>query len=481
MQVKNTLIKLVVAAAAMFPFAVSAQTSSINAFSPYTMYGIGEQNTPGTLQMRSMGGAGVAMRSVSTVNLLNPAAYSAAPQKTFLFNFGLEGQNYYNAQTVGGVGKRTAYNTFNFHDIAFQMPVAKRLGLGFSLTPYSSVGYRTKYYHEYDPEDPIYANVGNIQYNYQGEGDVTEVKVGLGWEPFKNFSVGIAAQYYWGDIDRTFVMTPTAITGEGTFTSTVGQDNYSISSIKGQVGVQWNAILNAKRILTFGATYDFGGDLNPEVTKKLYIGDLYNTVVKGDTTHLKLVLPRQLAVGAYYQTGRWAVGVDYVFQNWGGRNSGYEISKWTMGVDYVYQDWGGRNRQIESTGVSGPDRSAFAVAYTDTHTIKAGVEYTPNRYDVRNFLKRWSYRAGFRYGAYNQTFNGDKLAQYAVTAGIGIPVRRGAFSAIDIGVEYGRRGYNIADRLGLVRQQYFKFAIGFTLFAGQMENGEYWFMRSKFD
>lgn len=62
-------------------------------------------------------------------------------------------------------------------------------------------------------------------------------------------------------------MTPTAITGEGTFTSTVGQDNYSISSIKGQVGVQWNAILNAKRILTFGATYDFGGDLNPEVTK----------------------------------------------------------------------------------------------------------------------------------------------------------------------------------------------------------------------
>ena len=297
----------------------------------------------------------------------------------------MEGQNYYNAQTVGGVGKRTAYNTFNFHDIAFQMPVAKRLGLGFSLTPYSSVGYRTKYYHEYDPEDPIYANVGNIQYNYQGEGDVTEVKVGLGWEPFKNF---------------------------------------------------------------------------PEVTKKLYIGDLYNTVVKGETTHLKLVLPRQLAVGAYYQTGRWAVGVDYVFQNWGGRNSGYEMT---------------------GTSGSGENKTEYKVAYTNTSTIKMGVEYTPNRYDARHFLKRWSYRAGFRYGAYNQTFNGDKLAQYAVTAGIGIPVRRGAFSAIDIGVEYGRRGYNIADRLGLVRQQYFKFAIGFTLFAGQMENGEYWFMRSKFD
>ena len=61
MQVKNTLIKLVVAAAVMLPYAVSAQTSSINAFSPYTMYGIGEINTPGTTQMRSMGGVGVAM------------------------------------------------------------------------------------------------------------------------------------------------------------------------------------------------------------------------------------------------------------------------------------------------------------------------------------------------------------------------------------------------------------------------------------
>ena len=69
MQVKNTLIKLIVAAVAMVPTAVAAQTSSINAFSPYTMYGIGEQNTPGTLPMRSMGGVGVAMRSSGVVNL----------------------------------------------------------------------------------------------------------------------------------------------------------------------------------------------------------------------------------------------------------------------------------------------------------------------------------------------------------------------------------------------------------------------------
>lgn len=457
MRVKNTLIKLVVAAAALLPFAAMAQTSSINAFSPYTMYGIGELNTPGTLPMRSMGGVGVAMRSSGTVNLLNPAAYSAAPQKTFLFNFGLEGQNYYNAQTVNGVGKKTAYNTFNFHDIAFQMPLAKKLGLGFSVTPYSSVGYRIKGDHPFSVDDPVWGNVGRVQYVYEGEGDITEVKLGVGWEVFKNFSVGIAAQYYWGDIDRNYTMTPTPITGEGTFLPMVGKDNYSVSSIKGQVGVQWNAIVNTKRVLTLGAAFDFGGNLNPEVIQRKYLGDLFNTTVQGDTTHLALVLPRQLQVGAFYQT-----------------------AKWTVGVDYVYQNWGGRNSRVEYTGVSSADTKPYAVAYTNVNMVKVGVEFTPRRDDIRHFLKRWSYRAGFRYGNYNQTFGGQKLSQYAVTLGVGIPVKLWAVSGIDFGVEYGRRGYNVADRLGLVRQQYFKFAIGFTLFAGS-ENHEYWFLRPKYD
>lgn len=458
MQVKNTLIRLLVAAAVVLPVAAGAQTSSINAFSPYTMYGIGEVNTPGTLPMRSMGGVGVAMRSTGVVNLLNPAAYSSIPQKTFLFNFGLEGQNYYNSQVVSDASKHTAYNTFNFHDIAFQMPIAKKLGLGFSLTPYSSVGYRTKYYHEYDASDPVWGNVGRVQYNYQGEGDVTEVKLGLGWEVFKNFSIGVAAQYYWGDIDRTFTMTPTAITGEGTFTSSVGIDNYSVSCVKGQVGVQWSPVMNRKRILTLGAAFDIGGNLNPKVSKRIYVGDLYSTTVKGDTTHLALLLPRQLAAGVYYQTAKWAFGVDYVYQNWGDSNTGYEM-----------------------TGVSGSERSSYKVAYTNTSTFKVGVEYTPSRYDVRSFLKRWSYRVGFRYGYHNQTFNDYRLAQYAVTAGVGVPVKLWAISAIDVGVEFGRRGYNVAERVGLVRQQYFKIAVGFSLFAGAQENGEYWFSRPKYD
>ncbi len=442
----------------LVPVVAAAQSSSINAFSPYTMYGIGEQNTPGTLQMRSMGGVGVAVRDAGVMNLLNPASHSIAPQRTFLFGFGLEGQNYYNAQTAEGVSKRSAYNSFNFHDISFQMPLAKRVGLGFSLTPYSSVGYRTKHLHTFD--DDVMADVGPVQYTYEGEGDLTEVKLAVGWEIFKNFSVGVAAQYYWGDIDRTFVMAPTPIVGNGNYASMMGTDNYSISSFKGQVGVQWSPILDRKRILTVGAAFDFGGDLRPDATSTIYTSDVNYTTVKADTTQLKLVLPHQLTAGVFYRDSKWGAGVDYTYQNWGGRNNG-----------------------VVMTGTSGAGSGArsYEVSYLDTHTIKAGVEFIPSRYDVRRPMRRLAYRAGFRYGTHNQQFGGNKLAQYAVTAGIGIPIKFFGVSMVDIGVEYGRRGYNVAESVGLVRQQYFKFAIGFSLFAGGTESNDYWFTRPKYD
>ena len=442
---KNSLLALLAAVlfAAATPCSLFAQGSSINAFSPYSMYGIGEINTPGSLPTRSMGGAGVARRDASGVNLLNPAAYSVTLSRSILFNFGLEGQNYYNSQPKpDGSTARTSYNTFNFHDIALQIPLAKHLGLGFSLTPYSSVGYRL-----YDRE--ILEDVGLAEYDYTGEGDVTEVKIGMGWEIFKNFSIGVAAQYYWGDIDRDFTTTIIPYTGTGSYPAAVGNSNYSISRIKGQVGLQYTPLLDRKRMLTVGATFDIGGDLEPRVTNKIVVNSTLESTAKADVDHLPIVLPRQLTAGVFYETTRVALALDYVYQHWGSRN------------------------EVAETAAGG-----FEAAYCNTNTVKVGVEWTPNRNDVRRFLKRWHYRLGFNYGNYHQTFGGERLNQYAVTFGFGIPVKFGGFSAIDVGVEYGCRGSHdkVAENVGLVKQQYFKFAVGFALFGD-----DYWFVRPKYD
>ena len=88
--------------------------SSINTFSPYTFYGVGDFAVQGPSYLRAMGGAGVAFHSPGMSNSLNPAALGAMQRNTFLFNFGMEGQNFYSKT----VDKKTSYNTFNIRDVA---------------------------------------------------------------------------------------------------------------------------------------------------------------------------------------------------------------------------------------------------------------------------------------------------------------------------------------------------------------------------
>lgn len=444
--------------AAAVPSMAMAQTltSSINTYSPYSMYGMGELATQGNTIMRSMGGVGVAMQSTISVNLLNPAAYALTPQKSFMFDFSVDAGHFRNSQTKYGESStsqvKTAYNSINFHEIAFQMPLAKNIGFGFSLSPYSNVGYNM--YHD-DLSSDVAGNIGRVRYQYYGEGDITEVKAGVGWRPFKRLSVGVAMLYYWGDIKRNYNAVPTdIITGDGDYSSTTGIDTYDVSKVKAQFGVQWNAVMNAKRALTIGATYDVGGALKPGMVKYVYVDNMLTSVVRNDSNKsLPLRLPRQVAVGAFYQTSRIRTGVDWVYQNWGDENSDY----------------------LESGG------KGVEVTYNNTHTIKAGFEITPRPIDVRNYLNRMSYRVGVRYGDYYQTFGGSKIAQYAVTAGIGFPIRLFGRSSIDVGFEYGMRDPQKKSimidgkRAGLVKQNYYKLSLGLSMF------GERWFTRYKFE
>ncbi len=97
----KAIILVVATVVAMVPGALFAQDNgNSNSYSPYSMYGLGELQTQGTVKSRSMGGVGVASRSGAEINLLNPASYSAAIQKSSLFNYGMEGANYFNSYNV---------------------------------------------------------------------------------------------------------------------------------------------------------------------------------------------------------------------------------------------------------------------------------------------------------------------------------------------------------------------------------------------
>ena len=169
MQIKSKLILCLTAALAAMGFEASAQTSSINAYSPYSMYGPGELSTPGNVAMRSMGGVGLGLRNTGQINTLNPAALSVAPSKSFLMDFGVDGTHFRNNQqkyTADGAAAykaKTAYNTVNFHNLSIAFPIARGLGGAVSVAPYSSVGYKVK--NTEDNQD-IWADVGRVMYGY---------------------------------------------------------------------------------------------------------------------------------------------------------------------------------------------------------------------------------------------------------------------------------------------------------------------------
>ena len=429
----------------LLPFVAMAQTSSVNAYSPYSMYGPGELLTPGSVQMRSMGGVGIALRSQGQPNVQNPAASSMAPSKSFLFDFGFDGTHFrnnqpkYDAAGIKTSTAKTVYNTVNVHSLALTFPVAKRLGATFSIAPYSSVGYKVK---TTDQNNDNWADIGRIIYGWQGDGDITEVKLSLGWEPFRNFSIGVAAKYFWGNIERNY--------------STTGVDRYRVNNFKMQAGIQWNIIFNEKRLFTLGATYDLGGRLNPKVEKYIYTDNDLDYPVRNIQDVNELRVPHEVGVGLYY--------VDRVV---------------AWGIDYKYAMWGD-NGDFSDNGSD----ADFKVQYSNTHTLKVGLEYTPRRSDVRNYLNRISYRVGARLGNYYQTFGGERINQMAITAGFGFPVKIWGASSVNVGFEYGRlsspASVNIsAQKVGLVTQNYFKVAVGFSLFSA--DTSDYWFVRPKYD
>ena len=71
---------------------------------------------------------------------------------------------------------------------AYVPALAKSLGVKFSLAPYSSVGYKMKVG---DETQDHWADIGRVMYGYSGEGDISEVKLSLGWAPWRNFSIGV--------------------------------------------------------------------------------------------------------------------------------------------------------------------------------------------------------------------------------------------------------------------------------------------------
>lgn len=414
--------------------AIPSSAQSIAAdgsFTPYSMFGVGSLARPGISYNLSMGGIGIGDRNYRYINYINPAAVTERQAQSFMLDFGIEqGNIYYTANpatAVGGTGSdllKSVNNTFNMHHIIASFPIWKSSAFKVGIVPYSNVGYK---FVTTESNDDIIAEAGDIKYSKIGQGSIYQTFLGAGATFWDRLSVGADLQFYFGTINRYSSATFTTNTSLRSINSGW---TFVTRAISGKFGLQYRQPLAGNTSATIGVTYDLATAFRGENIRYAYgvSASGKDTVFHSNTPLETMSAPSELGVGfAIRNTERWMVGFDYTRSNWT-----KAFLEETPGVD---------------------------IKATTAQAFRLGFEVTPNRYDIRYYLKTLTYRAGAYYEQNYFTLNGSPIARRGITFGVSFPVFR-YYNAVTLGVDIGQRG-SVADNL--IRERYFLFTLSFDL------------------
>ncbi|NTU95084.1 MAG: hypothetical protein HGA52_03440, partial [Bacteroidales bacterium] len=290
---------------------------------------------------------------------------------------------------------------------------------------------------ETDPE--IINALGDVTYQKYGTGGINKLFLGGSAKIFKNLSLGAELLYYFGTIDRYSNIN---FSNSGSLRNIKTGEDFVISTISGKLGLQYSYNFDKEKSLTLGATYLINTKLSGERTKYTFsntTSEAVDTVFYNVNTNTNLQIPGELGIGASYRLqDKWMIGADYVRQNW--KNASVPL---TPGVNFLP---------------------------TASSSIRLGGEYTPNRYDIRYYLKRVTYRAGLYYDKSYVSLNGQQINSFGITLGASLPIYRW-YNAFGFSIDMGQRG---VVRDGLVRERYIMLNLNVSLH-------DIWFQKYRYD
>ncbi len=406
---------------------VSAQDGTYGAYSPYSVYGIGDISKEGTAYNKSKGGTGIATRNRRFINYLNPAAVTARDSLSFMADFGLVQNN-----TVFKQGDlKSGHNTFNIYDFVLSFPIYRSSAFMVGITPYSDVGYDFSSI-ETDPE--IIGNTGNIAYDSYGNGSVYQAFFGAGVTFWKKLSLGAEAIYYFGNLDKITKMDYT----DQSYRSLNSGSELTVRGVTGKFGLQYEQELGGDVSMTIGATYRMGTNMKGYSTNFRY------ATQSSVTDSLRHSVDTLGARGMRFGN---EIGVGIAV-------SGGE--KWSAEFNYLRSDW--RKSGFDSApGFAVSGGSVFSS--TISQSFRAGFEIVPNRNDMRSYLKTCSYRVGAYYDQAYYKLDGNNVNSIGITFGMTLPVFQ-LYNGISLGVDIGQRSSN---RNNMIRERYATFFIGFNI------------------
>ena len=412
-------------------------------FTPYSIYGLGSIQNPGTAYNKTMGGVGVASRNNRFINVINPAGITARDTLSLMIDMSVGNENrIFSQNDYKGVN-----NTFNITDIAVSFPIYRTAAMALGISPYSSTGYSCAYL--YTDKDLI-GRTGTAAYGSSGQGSVYQIFASAGVMFWNRLSLGAEWIHYFGLVDKQ----ESVEFSDDSFNDSKNIHSINVSANTLKVGFQYEQPLPGQTSVTVGATYKLDAKMS---------GGSYNlSYASGD------VAVDTLSYSAYnFQSnnvcipGELAVGV-----------SVNVMDRIRAEFDYVRTDWTKSNfDKVEGLAI---DNSSYSTGSTFKSSVsqefRFGLEIVPNRNDIRYYFKRVAYRVGAYHKTESFTVDGRNITSSALTCGMTLPVFRWS-NGITLGAEFGRRG-SLKDNL--VRETFCNFSIGFNLY-------DIWFQKFRYD
>lgn len=439
---RRTLSRIFLTAAVLsvFTTAVSAQeNTAFDAYSPYSVFGVGDLNNRGTAYNRGMAGAGIGMRNNRFINITNPAAVTARDSLAFMADFGLSGDNKIFAQS----GMKSVNNTFNISNLAITFPIWRSSAMMVGITPYSSTGFGTSFDYQ---EDDVLGQIGTVNFTADGYGSVYKAFVAAGVTFFDRLSFGAEFDYYFGNIYKTYNTTIT----DASYVSINSTSNLQLTALGGKFGIQYEQPLGSDVVLGLGATYSTAANLRGYYEDGDYT--VVSSTIADTLSHRRDTIGRGHAISIAPEIG---VGLSLKIKD-----------KLSFAFDYTRSDW--RNSGVGALSGFSDNYNPFTASVAESYRF--GMEFVPNRYDIRYYMNRVSYRAGAYYKKEYYLLDGATVPAMGITIGATFPIFRW-YNGLTVGFEFGQRG---SLQNSMIRERYFNFSVGVNIF-------DIWFQKPRYE
>ena len=377
--------------------------------SPYSFYGIGTLKFRGTAENRSMGGLGIFSDSIH-LNLQNPAGYAALR----LVNFSVGASHQTSTQKNNTESQNVSTTTLDY--LAIGIPMGK-FGMGFGITPYTSVGYH------------FYSDIGDGVTEYSGTGGLNKAFLSLAYQVTPELAIGVDGSYNFGKIQNTAISQKSDV----------------------QYGLRTN---NSSEL--YGFSFNFGAIYKRMITENL---ELSGAVTYSPGTNFKSDNHRKIETVSIMPVGIFPIDerdidlatTDFTFPSQFTIGGGISKPKyWGLGAEFTIQ---------ETSNFTNRTFTIENVTYKNASKYRLGGYYIPNYNSFGNYFQRVNYRAGIRYEQTGLNVDGHEINEFGISFGLGMPVGR-LFSNVNLGFEIGRRG---TTDFGLIQENFFNTYLSFSL------------------